>query len=159
MNIRHAAPWRFPALAVVAILVVGACSTEPSAEQLPETTSEELVMAAINTFATEFPQFAGDARVVRVPPNVDVVAVERGLDPPRKVTSAALRDSRTRIDVAVYWEVDGVSQESDYWRVGITSVNGSDYVSVTMFFRVNDAGEIERFDPSGAGVTPTTSVS
>ncbi len=52
-----------------------------------------------------------------------------------------------------------MSQESDYWRVGITSVNGSDYVSVTMFFRVNDAGEIERVDPSGIGVTPTTSVS
>ncbi len=139
--------------------MLAACSADAGTTSLPDVQPEELAAAAINGFAEEFPQYAGDAPIVRVPYDMDVVAIERGLSPSRRVTTAELRSSRSGVDLDVYWEVDGVTEDRGYWRVGITSVNGSEFVSVTLFFRVNEAGDIERADPADLGLTPTTSVS
>jgi hypothetical protein len=156
---RHKLSRRLRALFVVSVLVLAACSADAGATSLPDVQPEELAAAAINGFAEQFPQYAGDAPVVRVPLDMDVAEISGRLSPPRKVTTAELRSSKSGVDVAVYWEVAGVIQERGYWRVGIMSVNGSDFVSVSLFFRVNEAGDIERADPADLGLTPTTSVS
>jgi len=62
-------------------VVVAACSADAGTTSLPDIQPEELAEAAINGFAQELPQYAGDAPVVRVPRNMDAAAISRRLDP------------------------------------------------------------------------------
>ncbi len=152
MSIRHRIGMCLKTLFVDSVLITTACSTEPATTSLPAVEPEDLAVAAINRFQTEFGRQVIDAPTVRVPDDLDLAAVATGLDTPRQVTTASLVGG-------LYWEITRIKREPNYWRVDMASLDDGIYFAGSLFFRVNDAGEIERIDPADLGVTPTTSVS
>lgn len=111
-----------------------------------------MAAAAIDHFAAEFPRNVVDASTVVVPSDLDIDALRLLLDTPRKVTSAP-------VSVGTYWEVIGVSDEGEYWQIEMSSVNGPEYFSGSLFFVVSSDGAVEAVDADDVGATQITSVS
>lgn len=142
------------------LLIIGACSgsatpTEPSDETAtaPDPLSQEwIAAAAIDQFATEFPGNVVDASTVVVPNGLDIEAVQALLDTQWAVTTAP-------VEADTYWRIMGLSDKGDYWQIDMSSVNGADFFSGSLFFLKTVDGAVERVEPEDVGATATTSVS
>ncbi|MGI8518600.1 MAG: hypothetical protein ACR2ME_09725 [Acidimicrobiia bacterium] len=109
-----------------------------------------MAAAAIQEFANEFGRHVFDARLVVVPGDLDIAALRLLVAPPKEVAQAAPDDLET------YWQILSVTEESNYWRVEMASVDGSVYFSGPLFFQVID-GEPVLVQAEDVGETQITS--
>ncbi len=111
-----------------------------------------MAAAAIDQFATEFPQAVVDTSTVVVPADFDLEGLRRRLATNRNVTTEP-------VGVVRYWEVLSVIDKGDYWQVDMSSVDGANYFGGALFFKIGDNGEVEQVDADDVGETLITSVS
>ncbi len=111
-----------------------------------------MAAAAIDQFGTEFPQAVVDTSTVVVPADFDLEGLRRRLATNRNVTTKP-------VGVVRYWEVLSVTDKGDYWQVDMSSVDGANYLSGTLFFQIGNNGEVEQVDADDVGETLITSVS
>lgn len=79
-------------------------------------------------------------------------AIERHLVVDVALTTEPVREG-------THWNVVSVYPETDYWRVEMAFVDGVDYCSETLLFRMGAEGDVQPLRPSDVGITVTTSVS
>lgn len=136
---------------LVSCIALAACSGElPATTDLPS--KEQVAAAAIDQFATEFSQAVVDTSTVVVPAAFDLEGLRSHLATNRNVTTKP-------VGVIRYWEVLSVADKGDHWRVDLSSVDGANYFSGTLFFQIGDDGEVEQVDADDVGETLITSVS
>ena len=136
---------------LVSCVALAACSGELLAPT-DSPSKEQVAAAAIDHFATEFPQAVANTLTVVVPVDFDLEGLRRHLATNMNVTTGP-------VGVVRYWEVLSVADKGEYWRVNISSVDGANYFSGTLFFQIGDNGEVEQVDADDVGETLITSVS